>query len=88
MATKTRVNYGKAMCWRRLYDRDGTKCVETMKVKKYVDFLSRYYLFVVCLCCSFYALHIWYGESNVCLLKKQAYKIGLVVCLLFNVYDL
>jgi len=30
MATKTRVNYGKVMCWRRLYDRDGTKCVETM----------------------------------------------------------
>ena len=34
MATKMRVNHGKVMCWRRLYDRDGTKCVETMKVKK------------------------------------------------------
>lgn len=53
-----RVNHGKVMCWRRLYDRDGTKCVETMKVKKYVDILSRYYLFVVCLRGSFYALHI------------------------------
>jgi len=30
MATKMRVNYGKVMCWCRLYDRDGTKCVETM----------------------------------------------------------
>jgi len=58
MITETRVNYSKTMYCRRLYDRDGTKCVETMKVKKYVDILSRYYLFVVCLRGSFYALHI------------------------------
>ena len=44
------------MYCRRLYDRDGTKCVETMKVKKYVDILSRYYLFVVCLRGSFWRM--------------------------------
>ena len=37
MITETRVNYSKTMYCRRLYNRDGTKCVETMKVKKYVD---------------------------------------------------